>query len=135
MPVKIVDASALAAMLYGEADAEWVAEQLTADHLAAPMLLSFEIANVGIKKMRRHPTRRAELAQAFGRLPEYGVVETDVDIDAVLVLAERKRLSAYDASYLGLALELGADLVTLDRRLAGAARKATSPHPDGPDAD
>jgi predicted nucleic acid-binding protein len=38
----------------------------------------------------------------------------------VLLLAERKRLSAYDAAYLWLAKELGAELVTLDRRLAAA---------------
>ena len=122
MPVKIVDASALAAMLFGEADAEWVAEQLATFGLVAPTLLSYEIANVGLKKMRRHPARRAEIAQAFGMLPEYGVAETDVDVEAVLLLAERKRLSAYDAAYLWLAIELGADLVTLDRRLATAAR-------------
>ena len=121
MLVKVVDASALAAVLFGEADAEEVIRDLDGCRLAAPALLSYEIASVCLKKMRRHPAERAAFAQAFGRLSELGVAETDVDIDEVLLLAERKRLTSYDASYLWLAVELGAELVTLDRRLAAAA--------------
>jgi predicted nucleic acid-binding protein len=37
-------------------------------------------------------------------------------------LAERTRLSLYDASYLRLARTLGAELVTLDDKLARAER-------------
>jgi predicted nucleic acid-binding protein len=48
----------------------------------------------------------------------WGVIWQDVDhADAVLV-AQATGLSTYDASYLWLAGSLGADLVTLDRRLA-----------------
>jgi predicted nucleic acid-binding protein len=122
MPVKIVDASALAAVLFAEPGAEKVAAELDGCRLAAPALLSFEIASVCLKKMRRHPAARTELVQALGRLPAIGVVEAAVDLDAAILLAERKCLSLYDAAYLWLADELGAELVTLDRRLATAAR-------------
>ena len=43
---------------------------------------------------------------------------------AIADLARRYRLSAYDASYLELALRVGLPLATLDADLAKAARKA-----------
>jgi predicted nucleic acid-binding protein len=39
----------------------------------------------------------------------------------VLALANRLRISAYDALYLGVSIELGVPLVTEDRRLREAA--------------
>lgn len=50
-------------------------------------------------------------------------VETvTVDYYGVLALAEATGLTAYDASYLWIARGLGAELVTLDRKLAAAMR-------------
>ncbi|MBV9740236.1 MAG: type II toxin-antitoxin system VapC family toxin [Hyphomicrobiales bacterium] len=43
-----------------------------------------------------------------------------VDLTATLDLAESAGLTAYDASYLWLARALGAELVTLDRKLTAA---------------
>jgi len=45
----------------------------------------------------------------------------DIDFGDLLELAGDTGLTAYDASYLWLARELHAELVTLDRRLAAAA--------------
>jgi len=42
MPVKVVDASALGALVFGEPGAEIVAKQLSRSTLAAPQLLWFE---------------------------------------------------------------------------------------------
>lgn len=44
-------------------------------------------------------------------------------IGGVIELAEAEALSVYDTAYLWLARELGCELVTLDRRLAVAARQ------------
>jgi predicted nucleic acid-binding protein len=44
-----------------------------------------------------------------------------VDMRALSVLAERRGLTVYDASYLELAVRLGYDLITLDKDLAQAA--------------
>jgi predicted nucleic acid-binding protein len=47
-----------------------------------------------------------------------------VDHDQTLLLALQTGLSVYDASYLWLSRNLGAELVTLDARLASVAGNA-----------
>ncbi|MBV8738899.1 MAG: hypothetical protein JO007_16900 [Alphaproteobacteria bacterium] len=46
MAAKMADASALAALLFGEPEGEHVATHLAEDHLVAPTLLAFELASV-----------------------------------------------------------------------------------------
>jgi uncharacterized protein with PIN domain len=46
MAVKVVDASAVAALLFSEPEAEIVASALDGAELVAPTLLSFELTNV-----------------------------------------------------------------------------------------
>ncbi|MGH7048927.1 MAG: type II toxin-antitoxin system VapC family toxin [Stellaceae bacterium] len=121
--VKVVDASALAALLFAEPEAEAIAASLEGARLAAPSLIGFELANVCLTKMRRHPAQRDRLRAAF-RLADRLAVETvAVDHGAALDLAEATGLTAYDASYLWLARALGGELVTLDRKLAAAAAR------------
>jgi predicted nucleic acid-binding protein len=120
MTVKVVDASALAALLFGEREGAVIAERLQDAELIAPALLPFEIANTCVKKMRRQPDRREALLAAFGMLQRMEVGIVEVDHGEVLSLAERSTLTAYDASYLWLARRMGYELVTLDRRLAAA---------------
>jgi predicted nucleic acid-binding protein len=124
MPVKVVDASALSALLFGEPDAAGVAARLSGSELAAPALLGFEVANVCLKKMRVEPHRRDMLLAAFALFAEMIITIVEVDHAAVLETAERLGLTSYDAAYLFLAQRLGAELVTLDRRLAAAASRA-----------
>jgi uncharacterized protein with PIN domain len=72
MAVKVVDASALAALLFGEPEAEAVAARLDGARLVAPSLLGFELANVCLIKTRRHPEQREALTAAFGCAPGSG---------------------------------------------------------------
>ena len=121
--VKIVDASALAALLFAEPEAEVIAERLEGARLAAPALLGFELANVCLTKMRRHPGERGRLRDAFRLADRLAVEMVAVDHGAALDLADATGLTAYDASYLWLARTLDGDLVTLDRKLAAAAAR------------
>lgn len=119
--VKVVDASALAALLFDEPEAEAVAARLDGARLVAPGLLAFELANVCLTKCRRHPDRREAILVAFQLRGRLGVEELAVDHAGVLGLALKTGLTAYDASYLYLARQLGAELVTLDKTLGQAA--------------
>lgn len=125
MAVKVVDASALAALLFGEPEAEAVAGRLRDARLVAPALLRFELANVCLIKSRRHPDQQPVLTAAFRLRDRLAVEEVAVDHDGALELAATTGLTAYDASYLWLARKLGAELVTLDKQLAKA--EAASP--------
>lgn len=121
--VKVVDASALAALLFGEPEGEVVAGQLENARLVAPALLGFELANVCLIKARRHPEQGPALTAAFGLRHRLGVEEVTVDHEDALKLAAKTGLTAYDASYLWVAHQLGAELITLDRQLASSAAK------------
>ncbi len=127
-PVKVVDASAVAALLFGEPEAEAVAVRLGDARLVAPSLLGLELANVCLIKSRRHPERQRTLRTAFQLRDDLAVEEVAVDYQGTLDLAVMTGLSAYDASYLWLARRLGAELVTLDKQLAKAeAASSLSP--------
>ena len=96
----VVDASAIVAIAFNEPSADAVARRLEGAAVCAPTLLKFELANAAWKKIRRQPDRARPILQALAALAT--------------------GLTAYDASYLWLAGSLGADLVTLDTRLADA---------------
>ena len=118
--IKVVDASALAAILFAEPEAAAIAERLTGARLTAPSLLDYELANVCLTKIRRQPSQREALRAAFRLAHRLRVETLAVDHAAILDLAEATGLTAYDASYLWLARSLGGELVTLDRKLAAA---------------
>ncbi len=124
MTVKVVDASALAALLFGEPEAEAVAARLEGSRLLAPALLGYEIASVCLKKLRRDPRRRDALLAAFALYARMSIEIVEVDHADTLRLAEVVGLTIYDAAYLWLAQKLAAELVTLDKRLqtTGAMR-------------
>jgi len=118
--VKVVDASALAAILFGEPEAEAVAARIGEARLVAPAQLGFELANVCLVKCRRHPEQRDNLLAAFAWRARFGVEEIAIDHAEALALADAAGLTVYDASYLWLARRLDVPLVTLDKMLARA---------------
>jgi predicted nucleic acid-binding protein len=122
MAAKVVDASAVGALLFGEPESASVAERLSEADLIAPALLPFEVANLCLKKIRRHPDQRDALMTAFGLLERMAIEVVEVEHGETLALAEGTGLTGHDASYLWLARRLGSELVTLDRQLASEAR-------------
>jgi predicted nucleic acid-binding protein len=127
MPVKIVDASGLGALLFGEPRAAEVANALSGATLVAPALLWFELASICLKKIKAHPQQLEQLLNAFDLVRRMAIATVAVDHGAAVRLAQRTGLTAYDASYLWLTLELKAELVTLDAKLRKAATHAGKP--------
>ena len=122
MPAKVIDASALAAILFGEPEGNRVAKALRRASLFAPTLLRYEVGSVCLKKIRRHPERRADLLAALDLVDRMDFQEVEVPPVEAVDLAERTGLTLYDAAYLWLARSLGVALVTLDTRLEAAMR-------------
>ncbi len=121
----VTDASALVEVVLRMPAARAVELQLFASGrtLHAPHLLDLEVAQVirrcavagGIDDRTGRAALRALTAMPIQRYPH------DVLLQRVWEL--RGNLSAYDAVYVALAEALDAPLLTLDRRLADAARR------------
>jgi predicted nucleic acid-binding protein len=127
----VVDASAVVAMLFDEPSAQMVRDRIVRAALVAPALLAFEIANVCVVRQRRRPTEQALAGSHYALFQSWDIAMLPVEHAEVVALATATGLTAYDASYLWLARRLGADLVTLDRRLIAATPPAPAPRTPG----
>jgi predicted nucleic acid-binding protein len=119
---KVVDASAIAALLFAEPEQADIAARIADATLISPDLLGLEVASVCWKKCRRDPAKRDAHIAAFGLLARLPIEARRVEPSAVLALAMATGLTVYDASYLWLSRQLGLELVTLDKQLAMAAQ-------------
>lgn len=118
MPVKVIDASALGALVFGEPKAEAIAGELMGATLAAPPLLRFELASICLKKMKKNAAQAEELLTAFRLSKRLAIEIVEVVHPEVIQIARQTGLTTYDASYLWLAHQLNGQLVTLDKKLA-----------------
>ena len=93
-----------------------------------PVTWGLEVANVIAKAEAKALVTEARSGAFLAILEGVGIaVDTATFAHALsdtLQLARRYKLSAYDASYLELALRLGLPLATLDEDLQKAAKKA-----------
>jgi predicted nucleic acid-binding protein len=127
-----VDASATMAWCFRDESVEWVEalfSQLTPQsRVLVPRHWSFEVANSFLIAMRRGRLAKPVLEQNFEvlrALPIYTDMTSDATIFTALVsLAERHRLSVYDAAYMELAMRSRLPLATLDDDLRSAAVSA-----------
>ena len=120
-PPMEVDCSAICGILFDE---PWRAEamsRIAGKTLYAPYLLDHEVVSVTLKKHRQNWSRES-LAGALEDYAQYQIELRDIDCAGQFALAQRYKLSAYDAAYLWLAGELRAPLATFDDKLAAAAR-------------
>ena len=125
----VVDASALAALVFQEPEGDAMRLRLDGAEVFAPELLRYELANTAWKKVKRQPAEAAKILTALSIAldDKSGLIWQDVDARDVVLLAHATGTTAYDASYLWLAASLGANLVTLDDRLAKAVDLMAAP--------
>lgn len=128
MPRVVIDASALAAIAFGEPAGPGLATALHGADVHAPELLKFELANVAWKLLRRRPRDATAIVLALEAAlgTGYGIHWQDVETSDVLLVARAVGCTAYDAAYLWLAGTLGADLVTLDVDLARLSERVVA---------
>src|SRR5262245_42365476 len=99
MPAKVVDASALAALMFGEPGQGELENKLGSAALHAPSLLPYELANIYAKKSRLRPEKAEDYFESFEKFERLDIRLHAMNAMAVGSLAELTRLSAYDASY------------------------------------
>lgn len=105
-----------------------VLDALKATNAMVPVTWGLEVANVIARAEAKALVTEAR-SGAFLALLEGVDIEVDTAtfahaLSATLQLARRYKLSAYDASYLELALRRGLPLATLDDDLQKAAKRA-----------
>lgn len=121
----VPDASIAAAWVLPDEEAavaDFALERLSRETATVPDVFWHELRNLllSAERRRRIDERHASASMArLRRLPIHIVEEADDH--EVMVLARAYRLTAYDASYLALAIRKGCPLASLDRRLNKAA--------------
>jgi predicted nucleic acid-binding protein len=124
----VLDSSATLAWIYGDETTEAIRkvfDQVAAEWAAVPALWRLEVANsltVGIRRGRIDADFRRAALTDLALLD----IRADHDTDSqawgeTLLLADRFRLTVYDAAYLELAQRRVMPLATLDAALARAA--------------
>ena len=131
MNLAVIDASVVAAIVFGEPEGwEW-AQQINSYALLAPDLLDYEIASVCQSKLKRQPEHETRWWRVFDDLADlqiqrYALGSFGVQDKVLVQLAMHYGLTVYDSAYLGLALAQDCPLFTQDKALAKAWRQATA---------
>jgi len=127
----ILDSSATLAWVYREETTDAIKEvfsRLTESGAWVPGLWKLEVANIlemGVRRGRHDAGFRDATLADLALLPIRLDPETDQHAWSTTVrLAERYRLTLYDAAYLELAERRALPLATLDRELRQAAKAA-----------
>ena len=93
-----------------------------------PALWHIEIANALLVGERRGVVSTAQVLDYLSRLSRLPIITDDTPStsrrDLIMALAREHNLSAYDATYLDLALRSNATLATFDKQLARALNDA-----------
>ena len=121
--IRVVDASAVAAMLFGEPDGPWVHALISGQLLFVPSIFHFELGNTCRMKSRRHPDKADALLTAWSDWNvQPPVTALAIDLTTTMELARDHNLTFYDASYLWLARDRASELISLDAQLVRVAR-------------
>jgi predicted nucleic acid-binding protein len=122
----VVDVSVAAAWYLADEEnraADDVAGRLTAERAVVPSLFRHELRNVLLTAFRRGRLSQEEYFDNVVKAERLPLVDCGGgDALRIAELAVRRRLTAYAAAYLSLAIEERAELATFDAALAAAAR-------------
>ena len=118
----VIDTSALLAVIVGEPERGEVVRLTLGHELLAPGSIRWEVGNAFVSMMRQ---KRIGLGAALEGLRIFESIPIrllEADLGHALALAERVGVYAYDAYILDCALRYRAPVLTLDRKMARAAR-------------
>lgn len=126
----VIDASVVLAWCFRDERTEAAGrllERARTEVVAVPILWHLEIANVLALAERRRRITMAESAELIALLETLEIVVDEETwsraFNRILDLAREEQLTAYDASYLELAMRLGIPLASKDQELCDAAER------------
>ena len=126
----VLDASIALAWLFGEDSSPDVAnlfDEANLRQLIVPPLWHLEVSNVLVIAERKGRITQDELARYVNDLRDLPITTANISPEKIrndiLPLAQRERLTTYDATYLHLAMRLKTSLATLDEALRNAAQR------------
>ena len=83
MHVRVVDASALGALVFAEPEADAMAEAMSGAKLIAPTLLPYEMASICLKKTKQTPQQASILKTALQMADALAIETFPVEMSAV----------------------------------------------------
>lgn len=108
----------------GNEETDVLCDRLLHDRVVVPVVWPLEVGNALLMAVRRGRISEKDMTRLVARLTALPI---DVDQEStkqalgdVLALANRFKLTTYDAAYLELSLRLSLPLATLDQRLRDA---------------
>lgn len=130
----VIDASMALAWLFERSDAaqadcaQSALLAISEADVCVPALWHIEIANALLVGERREVVSTAQVLDYLSRLSCLPIITDDTPStsrrDLIMALAREHNLTAYDATYLDLALRSNAALATFDKQLARALHDA-----------
>ena len=130
----VLDGSATLAWMYPDETTDAVLavfDQVIHQGAFVPDLWRIEIANCLTQGVRRSRITAIERSESLSDLANMGIITDNQTGKHIwyetLMLADRHRLTVYDATYLELALRLSLPLATLDDELRRAAQQEGVP--------
>ncbi len=101
-----------------------VLRALSAEGGLAPSIFRHEVRNILLISERRRRISPAKADELLGRLAALPVRDRGPgNDDDIIALARAHGLTAYDASYVALAISTASEIATLDKAMATAARR------------
>jgi predicted nucleic acid-binding protein len=123
----VVDTSVLFAVLVSEPERMKIIKQTESFDLIAPGSVHWEIGNALAAMLKRKRVTLDEVKAALLAYEKIPIRFRDIDMELAMSIAYEHDLYAYDAYIIACAHETRCALISLDKNLLSAARKARIP--------
>ena len=123
----VVDTSVIVAVLVSEPERMKIIKQTESFDLIAPGSVHWEIGNALAAMLKRKRVTLDEVKAALLAYEKIPIRFRDIDMELAMSIANEHDLYAYDAYIIACAHETRCALISLDKNLLSAARKARIP--------
>lgn len=119
----VIDTSVIIAVIANEPGKKALVESTKGADLVAPHSVHWEIGNALSAMLKRHRISVEQAVRAVQIYRQIAIRFVEVELEEALEIADALGIYAYDAYLLRCALRYKSPLMTLDRRLAKAAKE------------